>query len=212
MLVKIWQLYFDNESFAQCGEEYIPKLNTERDYRKNPFAENLTIINIYLNEQWQDADFVGCISWRFKQKTGLNYQQILDQIDSNKIYSLSPKIYNDWPHTFERENIKDERMQAIPGITEIIKFIDAKGILPIQIEGKIFNNSFCNFWMLSPEYFRDYLNNYLIPLYLLMQRSEAKELLKYKTRHGSQEVASFIFFLEGLFSVFLYNKQFKYIQ
>lgn len=202
----IYQLYYQKHAILDPG--FIPRLNVEPNRSKNPIQENLDIIYTYYNEReiWSKVNFIGFFSAKFTEKTKLTSQEVFTQLDKScQIYSVSPKRYD--------KNTPMYLKTEVNGIQEICKFIDSKEILSHKLEGYNKYLSYCNYWLMSPYYFEDYVKNWLIPVYNLIYKcDEAKKLFDYKYYYINDYYCTLVFFFEGLFSVFLDGKEFKYIR
>lgn len=203
--IGIYQLWYNEEQKKQLDPEYIPRKIKEYDRQKNPFQENNDIIDVYYNEKWKEFELIGVISWRFFEKTKLTPESIYQQIEQGyDIYSMSPITYKKPKHHY------DTREYA--GMFEICQFVDSAKILPVKTWGYNKIHSYCNYWLLTPENFEDYILNWLMPVMNLFKYSdEAKKLFSYKMAHRGDMYSTVVFFLEGLFSLYLYNKKFKHI-
>ncbi len=203
MRIKIYQLYHpvylpDFEKYLDPG--MIPRLNREPDLNKNPFRENLDIVDAYYNESLKDIDYIGFVSWRFREKTGLTFNDIIRQLDENDIYSLIPLQK---PLHHYQENY--------PGMQEICTFVDSQNILPIKSRGYAGPQSYCNYWIMSPGRFREYVSKWLLPCYELVKKYPGLLIYIYPNHRG-RSYPTIVFFFEGLFSLFLHDKKFKYIR
>lgn len=207
--IKIWQLYFRDDQKKILDPNFIPKPCTQPDRKLNPYHENNDIVNIYYTEKWKDADFIGALSWRFYEKTKLRMDDIISQLDNEcGIYTLTPSNQSYMAQ-------KNHYRQSFPGqgMVEICKFVDNAHILPIECYDYSKFTSWCNYWLLTPEYFKQYLEQYLIPVFDLFKYSnQAKELFKYTTPHRGESYPTIVFFMEGLFALFLHDKKFKHIK
>jgi hypothetical protein len=207
--IKIWQLYFKQEQTKVLDPNFIPKPCTQPDRKLNPYHENNDIINIYFTEEWKDADFIGILSWRFFEKTKLRMDNIINQIENDcDIYTLTPatSAYMGQKHHY-RQNFPGQ------GMDYICKLVDDAGILPIQCVDYAKYTSWCNYWLLTPEYFKQYLEQYLIPLFDFFKYNDrAKKMFEFTTMHRGEPYPTVVFFFEGLFALFLHDKKFKHIK
>lgn len=153
--MKIFQLYYSDSCLPHLQEGFIPRKNINPD-PNSFYRENLDIIDIYYNEDWRKEDYIGLVSWRFFEKTGLNYQDIASQIKPDvKCYNLSPKKMNDYGHTFCKIGTGD--------ILEICEYFDNKQIVPYKLKYyPIEENAFCNFFVMTPELFESYAKYLLL--------------------------------------------------
>lgn len=205
--LKIWQLNCSFNMEAIPDPMFIARNSKEPDRIKNPFFENNDIIDIYYNESWQDADFIGIVSRRFYEKTKLTYADIASVVTKDyQCYSLSPKSYKNMIHTYQRKNVT--------GIQEICKYIDSWNVLPLKLATFNGESHYCNYWLLTPDRFRDYVENWLMPVINILTKSDkSKFVYEYETKHRKGEnYKSVVFFLEGLFSVYASTQRIKSIQ
>ena len=205
--IKIWQLYYNGNKDCKEDSLFIQRENKNPDRATNPYQENTDILDIFFNEDWQTSDFIGIVSRRFFNKTGLTFNDIADKIDPNCfIYSLTPKKYNNKVHIYCNGKVK--------GIDQICSYIDSWKILPVKLTGYNGFMSSCNFWLMSPDNFKEYVVKWLLPVMDILQNSKkSKFIFDFETSHLNQEkYKSVVFFLEGLFSVFIATKHYKTIQ
>ena len=204
----IWQLYYSDSQLNLLDPKFIPRKCKEPDIDKNPIMENLDIIDIYYNKSktWTKSDYIGIVSARFEEKTKLTYHQIISEIsDDYQIYSLSPISHHDQPPVYSK-------IYFYKDITKMCEFVDSRNILPIKLYGYNKQQAHCNYWLVNPQYFKDYVENWLMPVYNLFYKSdEGNEFFKCKRLHGKKQICSVAFFLEGLFAAFLHDKKFKHI-
>lgn len=66
--MKIYQIYYDEASRANCEPEYIHYYNSEC----TPFFENDVIAKLIEEGAHKDADYFGVVSHKLREKTGLN--------------------------------------------------------------------------------------------------------------------------------------------
>ena len=78
--MKIYQLYYADSCLPQLQEGFVPRKNNNPD-PNSLYRENLDIIDIYYNEDWRKEDYIGLVSWRFFEKTGLTYNDIARALD-----------------------------------------------------------------------------------------------------------------------------------
>src|SRR3972149_7666869 len=98
-MISIWQIYFSEQTKKSLDSGFIPYNNTNKCTQ---FFENEVIIDIYKNRKdiWLNSEYVGILSWIFKQKTSLNSSDIFSKIYKDKesylakdVYLLTPKKY-----------------------------------------------------------------------------------------------------------------------
>lgn len=232
--MKIFALYYKEEHKQFINEGFIPRSCKNSNLIQNPFAENLDILDIYYNEDWKNVDFIGIVSWRFFDKLGLTFDDLICQIESGiEIYSMSPKHLDSQPHPYSHTDNHVEVIggkavdfYSVRGMQLTCQLVDEMNILPQKIVNFDKQLHSCNYWLLSPRYFKEYVEKYLLPVISLFENcNKAKELLQYKRVHFSNandykirdlskavDIPIIVFFMEGLFSIFLEGKNWKYLR
>lgn len=205
-MISAWQIWFNEQSFASLDNGFIPYDNRNK---ATVFFENEVIIDIYKNQRhlWVKSEYTGVLSWQFHKKAGLNSSDIFASIYRDKergeqkdVYLLTPKSYMGMVSV-----VHDSSFGQIVAVRDIL---NKSGVLPFELTGN--NNgvkSFCNFWMVKPEVFNDYVGNYLIPLYRWMKftnNTTLIELLHQVTPHKRCTPHTFI--MEGLFQYYIAYK------
>jgi len=114
--IKIFQIYFKPELKEQCDPLFTPLDNTANprpELREwdvwNREHDNILKVNL---------DYWGYVSWKFKEKTNLTAEQVLDHITSNPgfdVYLFNPCIVNEalFANSWEQGDIHH------PGISTI---------------------------------------------------------------------------------------------
>ncbi len=220
MKLSIFQNYHLPEQFSILDPEFIPNNNIGK---LNKFFENQVLLDIYnlRKDEWMRSDYVGLVSPRFKEKTTLIYQDILDKLLQDKknnslkdIYLLTP-----WDYLNKKSTISDKTFDEIK-IT--CKEIDKDNLFSFKIYNYNSENciNFCNFWIAKPEKFIDYILNYLSPTMKWLDikgKTDLKDILSREMPHRQKETGLHYpvhpFLLEGLFVIYThYNKiPFDYI-
>lgn len=211
-----WQIYFNKESQLQLDKGFIPYNNTGKE---TLFFENGVIIDVWNNQKhlWKNSDYVGILSWRFKEKTKLNFSDINNKIlnDKNKleVYSLMPSIYDKLHSPYSDYGLKN--------IQIICKLMDKYNLFPFKVSGTDVINTnentklknFCNYWICKPEIFDDYVNNYLVKLFTWLQICNDPILhqqLRIMVNHRGQLYPVHPFIMEGLFECYVNYKGFSH--
>lgn len=202
-MISAWQIWFDEQSFAALDNGFIPYDNRNK---ATVFFENEVIIDIYKNQRhlWIDSEYTGVLSWQFHKKSGLNSSDVFASIYRDKeqgklkdVYLLTPKSYMGLVSVVHNS--------SFPQIVAVRDILNKSGLFPFELTGE--NNgvkSFCNFWMVKPSVFEDYVSNYLIPLYKWMKETKDAALLDelHKvTKHKCCTPHTFI--MEGLFQYYV---------
>lgn len=205
--MKIWQLYHKEEQ-----QKFIFGIPRKNKDTQSIYRENTDILDIYYNEDWQNENLIGVLSWRFTEKTGIGLKEITEAIQPDiHCYNMSPFPFNEYRHTYDpigTQNVKD-----------MCDYIDTKKIFSFKL--KYFDMrghlAFCNFWLLSPDLFNDYVKNFLQPVMNWFENDRSPKMQELKNRifhHYTGDIKEASLFFEGLFGVWLIsnNITFKYIQ
>lgn len=208
--LSIFQPHFDQHSKACLDSGFIPYDNTNL---VTLFFENDVLLDVFYNkkETWENADYVGVLSWRFKEKTGLTSADIMRYISSTpkkNVYSLTPADYEN-----KFKNIFSEA--GFGNIQEICKIIDKKNIFPFKLYK--YNpypyNTFCNFWLATPEIFADYIENYVVKMHdflLNCNDPDFQKQVKIMIQHRGGLYPIHAFMMEGLFECYAHYKQYSF--
>lgn len=214
LVFKVWQVFYHNESKAEIESGFIPYNNcgvVSKAY------ENDVIIDVWLNKrnEWIDADYVGVLSWRLKQKTGLRAIDIFNKIalTNEAVYSFPLKNIKTHTHAFA----PPYKRKQYKNILRLIKEVDKQNLFDFKFEDyPIKENIWCNYWVCSPNIFDYYCTNYLSKVMMLFERTKDNDLLEAleltETHRAGVQYSVVAFFLEGLFSVFLDQEKIKHIK
>lgn len=205
----VWQSYYNNESFKHLDKGFTPYNNTKCTI----FYENDIIVDIHDNMvgQWKNADYVGLLSWRFEEKTDINsdkvYSHISNSANKPDVYILNPKVYKKYGHLYNDKGFGN--------INAICKIVDKKKIFPFKLAGCDVGdyNTFCNFFICTPEVFQDYVNNYLkVFMNWLLTCNDPEFLYQIKLliSHRHTLYTAHTFMLEGLFSCYANYKKLSF--
>lgn len=202
--MQVYQIYFNKESKKHLLPGFIPYDNT---LKRTKLFENSVILDIWKSGTWRDSDYVGVVSWRFKEKTGLTFEDLRPQ--DKDVYLLTPSSYMRFKSPYSEK--------GFGSVKELAKLADKERLFPFDLtdyDAKYHNDSvvaFCNFFLVRPHIFDDYCKNYLqIAVGWLNSK---KELRAMKCRHRDRLYPAQTFFLEGLFQCYVHwNKlSFEYI-
>lgn len=210
-MLAIFQTYFNTESKAALDPGFIPYDNTGK---VTAFFENDVIKDVYENkkELWENAEYVGVLSWRFKEKTELTSEDVRTQIwkkPKRDVYSLNPAIYDHYKNPYHETGFKN--------VVAICKIMDKKGIFPFKLfnydPGK--HKTFCNFFLAKPEIFTDYMENYFMRMYNFLNTCKDKDFLKERNtlinyRGALYPVHPMI--MEGLFECYANYKNYSVVR
>jgi len=207
--LSIWQIFYDYTSFSKLDKDFIPYDNTNEI---TLFFESDIISKIHKThkELWSKSDYVGVLSWRFKEKTNLTGQLIKEHIKNNKnidIYNLTPTIYDSFHSPYSKHGFGN--------VYSICEIIDKHDLFPFKLTGHDsldeFKN-FCNFFICKPKIFDDFVKNYLNKLMIWLQTCTDEKLLielkKMVNHRGLYPIHPFI--MEGLLECYVIYKGYTY--
>lgn len=204
----IWQSYFNSESYKHLDKGFIPYNNTKCTI----FYENDIIVDIWNNmkDKWGSMDYVGLLSWRFEEKTDINANAVYKYINNSQrkdIYILNPKVYKNHGHLYND--------RGFGNINSICKIFDRHKIFPFKLTNASVGeyNTFCNFFVCTPEIFDDYVRNYLVVMMDWLLTCNDKDFLnqiKLLISHRHTLYTAHTFMLEGLFSCYANYKKLSF--
>lgn len=188
----IYQIYYDEKSRAALDPGFIPyKTGVNHNY------ENDVILDIWRKREWINAERIGVLSWRFKQKTGLSACN-LDLSDD--VITFFPKGYEKYLHPFTRKGFLSVNL--------MVDLADKYGLFPFKLRNfKVKQQVWCNYWVVTPAVFDDYCTRYLSKAIEFFRGRPEYELTEH---HRGKQVPAMTFFLEGLFSVYLTRENVKF--
>jgi hypothetical protein len=206
----VWQIYFNQHSAEALDDGFIPYSNKGK---VTEYFENEVIIDIWKNnkELWEDANYVGVLSWRFREKTNLTSQDLENHILKSEkvgVFSMSPSLYDRIPSPYS--------YSAHESVKAICRLIDKHEVLPFKIAGydsKGKFKNFCNYFVCTPEIFDDYVENYLYKLYTWFKTCDDEvlvALLNSKVLHRNNPHPIHAFIMEGLFERYVEHKKWSY--
>jgi hypothetical protein len=132
---KIFQIYFKPELVAHCDPAFTPLDNTS-----NPRPE-LREWDVWDREHdsiaAQGLDYWGYVSWKFKEKTNLTGQQVIDFIAENPghdVYLFNPCIVNEavFANSWEQGDMHHPDISAIGN-----KFLTKLGYDDVDVKGML---------------------------------------------------------------------------
>ena len=188
----IHQIYYNEESFKELDGGFIPYKNT---FTHN--YENDIILEVWRKREWINADYVGVLSWRFYEKTGLTSADINPK---KPCVVFFPTGYEKYQHPFSRKGFES--------VNQMVEACDNYSLFDFKLKDyPIKQNVWCNYWIASPKVFDLYCTKYLSKAIEFFKTRPEYHLTEF---HRGRNVPAMTFFLEGLFSVFLQQEKIKY--
>jgi hypothetical protein len=206
-----YQVCYNQEGAEAIDPDFIRYYN----YRKDQFFENSVILDIYASHRHLLFDYVGVLSWRFRQKTGHTGREIIDAVNREPGYD----VYNLLPRSCCYDPVHPYSRQAVRCVMDLAMMVDERRILPFDLlrydTGGL--AVWCNFWLIKSDLLSLYVEKYLRPLVNYF-RNPDKEMYDFITKPLSEfninrrhrdgiDYTVIPFFLEGLFSVFCHREK-----
>lgn len=199
MKFAIWQIFFNEQSKNNFDLGFIPYNNYKGD---SSLLENNVLLDLYLNEREKilKVDYVGFLSHRLKEKTGLTSDKIYNIIKSDRdpkdVYSLSPSIYSHYKNPFHETGFSQ--------VQKLSKLIDSKNMFPEKLFGFHSDkyHTFCNYFVCRPDFFVLYMEKYFLPVYNFLYECndiKLKKILMSFTEYKGAPYPVLPFWFEGLF-------------
>lgn len=187
----IYQTYFDDISKSKLDAGFIPyKTGFNHNF------ENDIILDIWRSRTWIKADYVGVLSWRFFEKTGLLSSKLKLKGDINCYF---PQGYEKYEHPYTRKGYLT--------VNRMVDLADNYCLFPFKLSDyKVNNIVWCNYWIVKPAIFDDYCTRYLSKAIEFFKDKPEYNLTEY---HRGKHVPALTFFLEGLFSIYLQHENKK---
>jgi glycosyltransferase involved in cell wall biosynthesis len=113
--IRIFQIYYDEQTRSQVDPSFIPLNNTEN--ARPDWCEYWSIRKVLLNETFDENCYLGFFSPRFYEKTAMEGKQVIDVVmrSSDEVLSFSP--YFDQGAIHANPFVQGERNH--PGLLEI---------------------------------------------------------------------------------------------
>jgi hypothetical protein len=190
--IQIYQTFFDELSKSKLDGGFIP-LQTKFNHN----YENDLILDIWKSREWINAKYIGLLSWRFYEKTGLLSTDLKLTKD---VHCYFPKGYAKYDHPFSRK--------GFGSVDKLVQLADSYNLFPFKLkEYKVKQNVWCNYWIAKPHIFDDYCTRYLSKTIEFFKNRPEYNLTE---QHRGKQVPAMTFFLEGLFSIYLQHENINY--
>jgi hypothetical protein len=214
--VKIFQIYFDEDSRKYLHGSFIPVFNPPpQDGSRELLFENAILERVY-NENHEDAHFLGVTSWKVSKvlnHCGETLIQRITQQDDKDVVLYCPKIAPAYSlgNAFTRFKERSERSESAKAIYQLIKVIDSLGILPHDLDGSEWVYNYRNYWVARKQVFDDFVSNWIIPLN--KEFRERKKIFNFVVDYRGRKYAAQPFVMELLIGAYLAkNKNLTFAQ
>ena len=209
----IYQIFYNNSTKEMVDVSFIPYDNTIPVKEKE--FEYGVMRNLYLNNELfkNNKEYAGVLSWKFRQKTGVEGKELFRWLEDNKGYDVY--FINPWPeNSYMSFNIWHQGEYYHRGIISLVEklFKEAKIKFDIRTSNRntIDTLCFCNYWIANKKFWTIYMK-YCEKLYAAMQNTdiETKKLLHDIQADSQIKSAFFAFIMERMFSTVLLMKKFS---
>lgn len=203
----VYQVYFDDRGKAILDPGFVPYDNSGK---LTDYYENSVILDVHSRpDMWRGFDYVGVVSWRFAEKTGLSSAEVLAAAaaSSSDVLLMTPGMYMRLDAPYSRRGFQE--------VQELAKVVDRNGVLPYEWydydAGRVLN--FCNFWLARPGVFDDYCRNYLSKVVDFVENGCDPELDSWREKrvlHRGMPHPPAVFLIEGLFQTYVHHMGLSY--
>jgi hypothetical protein len=135
---KIFQIYFKPELRDQCDSKFVPLDNTANP---RPELREWDVWDRFHEQRLEEnLDLWGYVSWKFREKTNLSGQQVLDHIAKNpdyEVYLFNPCIVNEalFANSWEQGDLHHPDISGIGN-----KFFAKLGYETIDVKSMMLDN------------------------------------------------------------------------
>jgi hypothetical protein len=171
--VKVFQIFYDEKTQSQLDESFIPFDNSEPDLKG--WYEYSVIRQIFENNSFKEDSYVGVLSPRFFEKTGMRGVDVLKVIENSKsdVISFSPHFDQIAYH----KNVFYQGEFCHKGLLEISKKLFQKMNLQINLDALVTDQT------------RTIFSNYFIAKYSFWRKYLALSEKIYELSHGNSAMA-----------------------
>ena len=211
-MLNIYQIYYNEESMKGIERQFIPFNNTtpvkEKEFEYG-VMRNLYLDGLLFNNK---AKYAGVLSWKFRQKTGINDTIFTEWINKHKGYDVY--FVNPWPeHSCMSFNSWYQGEYFHPGLIELTGKLFKKAGFDIDIRNirNTFKTlCFCNYFVANKEFWDVYMS-YCEKVYeaIYNTNEESKRLLFDVKADEYIDSAFFAFIMERMFPTVLALEELK---
>lgn len=205
--IKIYQNYFRDDQVPLLDPDFVP-----HDWTHNPhpeYRETIVFLDAYRRGRHLEADYVGIVSWKFGQKTGITGKQFKAFIERNPGYDVY--FINPFPYEGYQFNIWTQGERNHPGLWSLAQDLFDTAGYPVNLLqlGRMDRRTllYCNYWVGNRAFWDTYIA-FVEPLFeCIVHRMTATTRERYFARAKYPDVAPFFpFIFERMFSTLLLIK------
>lgn len=175
--VVVYVLAYDEEStqaarakFGDCDWARVVQLPD--DPATNKYMEGAAFLSVLpaRRAEWQDADFVGTLSWKAHQKIGIprQFDTVCDEVRDADVVALLPST----------EHMLMQAVRCHPRFLEVwVPLLQKMGYAAQDAVSIKIPSMYCNYWLASPAWMDRYLAFYARAVHLLETDEGLQEAL-----------------------------------
>ena len=203
--IKIYQVYWKEEQLEKLDPRFLPY-----DCRKKPeplCLETAHFMEFFKSGRHLEAQYVGIVSPKFSNKTGIPGERFLEFIHENPgfdVYFINPFPQN----AYFSFNVWEHGKFCHPGITRLTQSLFNDLNYSISIDNLERNDHstllYCNYWVGNEKFWNSYMN-FISPLYRhITEDMPPEERKKYfEATCYIKNMPLFPFIFERMFSTLL---------
>lgn len=168
MNIRIRQIYYSDKQRGRLLKQAEPYCNTHA----NHFMENQVLADCYRSKDYRGCNYYGVFSWRFFKKTKMNFEALDSTIARDPqrahVYGFClehPPHVNVWRYALDRGWHPTSIIDIGQKILDRLGF--REDILTLSTPAV-----YSNYWLATPEIFKRYLEEMLLPAMDLMENDE----------------------------------------
>lgn len=177
MRLVVYVLAYDEAStqaarakFADCAWARVVTLPS--DPVANKYMEGAAFLSVLpaRREEWQDADFVGTLSWKAHEKIGIpaNFERVCAEVRHADVAALLPST----------EHMLMQAVRCHPRFLEVwVPLLQKMGYAPKDIVSIKIPSLYCNYWLASPAWMHKFLAFYARAVHLMETDEELQDAL-----------------------------------
>jgi hypothetical protein len=202
---KIYEPIYETEQLVS-DQEFFPLNVADNSYG---FLRELKyLIFIYRNKLFEESDYTGLFSPKFKLKSRISGCEFVNFVKENNGFDVY--FINPFPQMqFWSYNVWMQGEAAHPGIVQVAHSLLQEANIDLDLSNVPRNNqanlAYCNFWVGNQKFWNEYVGKILCPIWdLIIQhhRSPAVMAALHDTHHTA--ITSYVpFIIERLFSTYI---------
>lgn len=175
MRIVVYVLAYDaaSEQEAQArfgGHEWARVVRLPDDSAQNKYMEGAAFLSVLpaRRAEWQDADFVGTLSWKAHQKIGIpgRFDKLCADVQTADVVALLPST----------EHMLMQAVRCHPRFLEVwVPLLQKMGYAASDVVSIRLPSMYCNYWLAKPAWMDKFLSFYARAVHLLETDEELQE-------------------------------------